>query len=111
MSHQNLKQEDSINITLLLAHVRCMSELIHTLPQHRFEFKAYFKELFDTVKKYEEALNKFTNYKEGDDESKNEKEIYDLMMELTYDVREAVLKKLNDGNTNNESNRGDTTGS
>lgn len=108
MSHQNLKQGDSINITLLLAHARCMSELIHTLPQHKFEFKAYFKELFDTVKKYEEALNKLTNYNEGENKSKNEQEIYDLMMELTYDVRDAVLKKLNDGDTNNGPDRGDT---
>ena len=45
MSHQHLSPKDSINITLLLAQARCMSELIHTLPEHKFQFKAYFKEL------------------------------------------------------------------
>jgi hypothetical protein len=107
MSHQNLKPEDSLNITLMLAHVRCLSELIHTLPEHRYEFKLYFKKLFDVVKNYEEGLNKITNYKEGEDESKEQQEIYDLLMDLTYDVRDQVIKKQKDGNTNNGPDRGD----
>ena len=107
MSHQNLKQDDALNITLMLAHVRCLSELIHTLPQHKFQFKAYFKKLFDVVKEYEEGLNKLTNYTEGEESSKEQQEIYDLLMDLTYDVRDAVIKKQRDGNTNNGSHRGD----
>jgi hypothetical protein len=107
MSHQNLKQEDTLNITLMLAHVRCVSELIHTLPEHRFEFKAYFKKLFDVVKEYEKGLNKLTNYTEGEESSRDQQEIYDLLMDLTYDVRDEVIKKQRDGNTNNGSHRGD----
>jgi hypothetical protein len=98
MSHQNLKPGDALNITLLLAHARCMSELLHTLPQHKFQFKAYFKKLFDVVKEYEEGLNKLTNYKEGENSSKEQQEIYDLLMDLTYDVRDQVIKKTKDGN-------------
>jgi|TARA_R110000868_G_scaffold62178_1_gene188103 hypothetical protein len=98
MSHQNLKPEDALNITLLLAHARCMSELLHTLPQHKFQFKAYFKKLFDVVKEYEEGLNKLTNYNEGEESSKEQQEIYDLLMDLTYDVRDQVIKKTKDGN-------------
>lgn len=98
MSHQNLKPEDALNITLLLAHARCMSELLHTLPQHKFQFKAYFKKLFDVVKDYEEGLNKLTNYNEGEESSKEQQEIYDLLMDLTYDVRDEVIKKQKDGN-------------
>lgn len=98
MSHQNLKPEDALNITLLLAHARCMSELLHTLPQHKFQFKAYFKKLFDVVKDYEEGLNKLTNYNEGEESSKEQQEIYDLLMDLTYDVRDEVIKKQRDGN-------------
>jgi hypothetical protein len=98
MSHQNLKPEDALNITLLLAHARCMSELLHTLPQHKFQFKAYFKKLFDVVKDYEEGLNKLTNYNEGEESSKEQQEIYDLLMDLTYDVRDQVIKKQKDGN-------------
>lgn len=98
MSHQNLKPEDALNITLLLAHARCMSELLHTLPQHKFQFKAYFKKLFDVVKDYEEGLNKLTNYNEGEESSKEQQEIYDLLMDLTYDVRNEVIKKQRDGN-------------
>jgi hypothetical protein len=75
-----------------------MSELLHTLPQHKFQFKAYFKKLFDVVKEYEEGLNKLTNYKEGEDSSKEQQEIYDLLMDLTYDVRDQVIKKTKDGN-------------
>ena len=63
MSHQNLKPEDTLNITLLLAHARCMSELLHTLPQHKFQFKSYFKKLIDVVKEYETGLNNLSNYK------------------------------------------------
>jgi hypothetical protein len=98
MSHQNLKPEDALNITLLLAHARCMSELLHTLPQHKFQFKAYFKKLFDVVKEYETGLNKLTNYNEGEESSKEQQEIYDLLMDLTYDVRDEVIKKQKDGN-------------
>lgn len=98
MSHQNLKPEDALNITLLLAHARCMSELLHTLPQHKFQFKAYFKKLFDVVKEYEKGLNKLTNYNEGEESSKEQQEIYDLLMDLTYDVRDQVIKKTKDGN-------------
>jgi hypothetical protein len=98
MSHQNLKPEDALNITLLLAHARCMSELLHTLPQHKFQFKAYFKKLFDVVKDYEEGLYKLTNYNEGEESSKEQQEIYDLLMDLTYDVRDQVIKKQKDGN-------------
>lgn len=98
MSHQNLNPEDALNITLLLAHARCMSELLHTLPQHKFQFKAYFKKLFDVVKEYEEGLNKLTNYNEGEESSKEQQEIYDLLMDLTYDVRDQVIKKQKDGN-------------
>lgn len=103
MSHQHLSPKDSINITLLLAQARCMSELIHTLPEHKFQFKAYFKDLFTVIKKYEEGLNKMTNYNELEVSSGQQKEIYDMMMELTYDVRDAVLKKLENGNNNNQS--------
>lgn len=111
MSHQHLKPEHALNITLLLAHVRCLSELIHTLPEHRLQFKAYFKKLFDVVKEYEEGLNKLTNYKEGDKDSKEQQEIYDLLMDLTYDVRDQVIKKAKNGNTNNGPNSGNSAGS
>jgi len=107
MSRQNFKKEDSINITLLLAHARCMSELIHTLPQHKYEFKTYFRELFETIKKYEIILNKLTNYNENDIGSKNEKEVYDMMMEVTYDIRNIIIEKFKDENDrNNGSNEG-----
>jgi hypothetical protein len=108
MSHQNLKQDDALNITLMLAHVRCLSELIHTLPEHRFQFKHYFKKLFSTVKEYEEALNKLTNYKEGSTTSMEQQEIYDLLMDLTYDVRDQVIKKSRNGNNNPGPNSGET---
>lgn len=101
MSHQHLSNKDSINITLLLAHIRCISELVHTLPEHKFQFKIYFKELFIIIKKYEEGLNKMTNYDELEVSSGQQKEIYDLMMELSYDVRDSILKKLEDGHNNN----------
>jgi len=99
MSHQNLSREDAMNINLMLAHVRCLSELVHTLPEHKFQFKAYFKKLFATVKEYEEALNKMTNYKEDTVANAQQQAVYDTLMELTYDVREIILNKKDDGNT------------
>jgi hypothetical protein len=108
MSHQNLKEGDALNITLMLAHVRCLSELIHTLPEHRYQFKSYFKKLFTTVKDYEEALNKLTDYQEGTKDSKEQQEIYDLLMDLTYDVRDQVIKNRQHGNNNSGTNSGET---
>jgi hypothetical protein len=93
MSHQNLSREDAMNINLMLAHVRCLSELVHTLPEHKFQFKAYFKKLFATVKEYEEALNKMTNYKEDTIANTQQQAVYDALMELTYEVREIILKE------------------
>ena len=98
MSHQNLSREDAMNINLILAHVRCLSELVHTLPEHRFQFKSYFKKLFATVKEYEEALNKMTNYNEDNIANAQQQAVYDTLMELTYDVREIILKR-DDSNT------------
>lgn len=91
MAKQTFNDEQIININLMLAHIRCVSELIHTLPEHKFEFKAYFKELFDTVKKYEEALNKMTNYNEDSEGTKQQNNVYDNLMEVTYTIRNIIL--------------------
>lgn len=99
MSHQHLSREEAMNINLMLAHVRCLSELVHTLPEHRFQFKSYFKKLFATVKEYEEALNKMTNYSEDNKANEQQQAIYDALMDLTYDVRQIILDKKDDGNT------------
>jgi hypothetical protein len=99
MSHQHLSREDAMNINLMLAHVRCLSELVHTLPEHRFQFKSYFKKLFTTVKEYEEALNKMTNYNEDTAANAQQQAVYDALMDLTYEVREIILNKKDDGNT------------
>ena len=94
MSQQHLSKEEVVNINLLFAHVKCLSELLHTVPEHKYQLKAYFKDLFNTVKKYEAALEKMTNY---DDLSDHKEEIYDKMMEVTYTVREIILN--DDSNT------------
>lgn len=91
MAKQTFNDEQIININLMLAHIRCVSELIHTLPEHKFEFKAYFKELFDTVKTYEEALNKMTNYNEDSEGTKQQNNVYDNLMEVTYTIRNIIL--------------------
>jgi hypothetical protein len=93
MTQQSLSKEDVVNINLMLAHVKCLSELLHTLPEHKYQFKSYFKELFDTVKDYEIALNKMTNY---EDLSEDQDIIYDKLMEITYTVREIILNNNND---------------
>ena len=102
MSHQHLSPKDSINITSLLAQTSCISKHIQTIPNQKFQFKAYIQEQFAIIKKYEEGLNKMTNYNELEVSSGQQKEIYDMMMELTYDVRDAVLKKLENGNNNSQ---------
>ena len=76
----------------MLAHVRCLSELVHTLPEHRFQFKAYFKKLFATVKEYEAALDKMTNYNEDNAGNKQQQAVYDSLMDLTYDLRQIILE-------------------
>ena len=91
MSHQHLSREEAMNINLMLAHVRCLSELVHTLPEHRFQFKAYFKKLFATVKEYETALDKMTNYNEDNAGNKQQQAVYDSLMDLTYDLRQIIL--------------------
>lgn len=91
MSKQTITKEDIVNINLLLAHVNCLSELIHNLPAHRYQFKAYFNDLFTVVKKYEDALKKFTNYTE--ESIKQQEDIYDHLMEVTYAIREIALGK------------------
>jgi hypothetical protein len=94
MSQQNLSKDEAMNITLMLAHMRCLSELLHTLPEHKYQFKVYFKKLFTTVKDYEEALNKMTNYNKMIDDQEL---VYDKLMEITYTLREIILE--NDNNT------------
>jgi uncharacterized FlgJ-related protein len=93
MTKQSLSKEDAVNINLILAHVKCLSELLHTLPEHKYQFKSYFKELFDTVKDYEIALNKMTNY---EDLSEDQDIIYDKLMEITYTVRDIILNNSNE---------------
>ena len=93
MTQQVLSKEDAMNINLMLAHVKCLSELLHTLPEHKYQFKSYFKELFDTVKDYEIALNKMTNY---EDLSEDQDIIYDKLMEITYTVRDIILNNTNE---------------
>jgi len=93
MTQQSLSKENAVNINLMLAHVKCLSELLHTLPEHKYQFKSYFKNLFDTVKDYEIALNKMTNY---EDLSEDQDIIYDKLMEITYTVREIILNNNND---------------
>lgn len=93
MTQQSLSKEDAVNINLMLAHVKCLSELLHTLPEHKYQFKSYFKELFDTVKDYEIALNKMTNY---EDLSEDQDIIYDKLMEITYTVRDIILNNTNE---------------
>jgi hypothetical protein len=93
MTQQSLSKEDVVNINLMLAHVKCLSELLHTLPEHKYQFKSYFKELFDTVKDYEIALNKMTNY---EDLSEDQDIIYDKLMEITYTVRDIILNNSNE---------------
>lgn len=94
MTQQSLSKEDAMNINLMLAHVKCLSELLHTLPEHKYQFKSYFKNLFDTVKDYEIALNKMTDYETV---SKDQDKIYDTMMEITFTLREIILH--NDNNS------------
>ena len=93
MTQQSLSKEDAVNINLMLAHVKCLSELLHTLPEHKYQFKSYFKELFDTVKDYEIALNKMTNY---EDLSEDQDIIYDKLMEITYTARDIILNNTNE---------------
>jgi len=93
MTQQSLSKEDVVNINLMLAHVKCLSELLHTLPEHKYQFKSYFKNLFDTVKDYEIALNKMTNY---EDLSEDQDIIYDKLMEITYTVRDIILNNSNE---------------
>lgn len=93
MSHQNLSKEETLNINLMLAHVRCLSELVHILPPHRYQFKSYFQKLFTTVKEYEIALNKMTNYNENSTGSTQQEAVYDSLMDLTYDLRQILLDK------------------
>jgi len=94
MTQQSLSKEDAMNINLMLAHVKCLSELLHTLPEHKYQFKSYFKNLFDTVKDYEIALNKMTDYETV---SEDQDIVYDKLMEITYTLREIILK--NDNNS------------
>jgi hypothetical protein len=99
MTKQSLKSVDVVGINMMLAHVRCISELIHTLPEHKYEFKAYFKELFTVVKKYEKALDKMTDYNATDGAFQQQQDIYDNLMEVTYEIRKIVLEKADNGNT------------
>jgi hypothetical protein len=92
MSYQHLSREDAMNINLMLAHVRCLSELVHILPEHRFQFKSYFKKLFATVKEYETALDKMTNYNEDNVGNEQQQAVYDNLMNLTYELKEIILK-------------------
>jgi hypothetical protein len=94
MTQQSLSKEDAMNINLMLAHVKCLSELLHTLPEHKYQFKSYFKNLFDTVKDYEIALNKMTDYETA---AEDQDIVYDKLMEITYTLREIILK--NDNNS------------
>ena len=93
MSQQRLSKEEAMNINLMLAHVKCLSEIIHTLPEHKYKFKSYFKRLFDTVKQYETALDEMTNYQEI---AEDQEVVYDKMMELTYMLRDIILKDDSD---------------
>lgn len=93
MSQQRLSEEEVLNINLMFAHVKCLSELLHVLPEHKYQLKAYFKDLFTTVKRYEAALEKMTNY---DDLSETKELVYDKLMEITYTVREIILNDDSD---------------
>lgn len=103
MTKQSIKSVDVIGINMMIAHVRCISELIHNLPEHKYEFKAYFKELFTVVKKYEKALNTMTDYEKDPGSREQQEQIYDDLMDVTYQIREIILNKQKEEDGSNGS--------
>tara|TARA_R110002153_G_scaffold200547_5_gene353906 strand:+ start:259 stop:519 length:261 start_codon:yes stop_codon:yes gene_type:complete len=83
-----LNDSDIMDINILFAMTKCMSEIAHGLQyKHTHQIKHKIKKIIKTVDLYEKEINKTMD---GSDAVEN---IYDCIMELVLEAKELALKK------------------
>lgn len=87
---QKLTDENLIDINILTALVKCLTEVSHNLKYaHTGKEKAKIKKLNKAMVDYEEELDKRFDF----EQKEAVETIYDVIMELILEARELTLKK------------------
>lgn len=83
-----LKDEDVIDINILLALTKCMGEISHNLQYiHAFAEKKEIKKVINAIGCYEKELEK----RFDDSQKQNVESIYDVLMDLILEARAISL--------------------
>ena len=89
-----ITNEQIMDVNILLAMNRCMSEIAHNLQYiHTQQVKQRIKHVIKTVDLYDREVKRKLNT----DQSQAIEDIYDCIMDLVLEAREVTLK-----NTKNE---------
>ena len=95
---KQLKEEEIMDINILIAMNKCMGELAHGLQYiHSQEVKRKIKHVIRTVDLYEREIDKRL---ERDGSQEAVENIYDSIMDLILEAKVVALKNYKDGNTN-----------
>ena len=93
-----IKEEDIMDINILLAMNRCMSEIAHNLQYiHHHRVKQRIKHVIKTVDLYDREVKKLLNK----DQSDAIEQIYDVIMDLVLEAKEKAFEDYK--KENNES--------
>lgn len=92
---QQLTNENIIDINILVALTKCLTEVSHNLKYvHKGKERAKIKKLNKAVVDYEDELDKRFNF----EEKEAIETIYDVIMDLILEAREVSLKNTEDDN-------------
>jgi len=88
------EREDIMDVNILLAMNRCMSEIAHNLQyKHTQQVKQRIKHVIKTVDLYDREVKKKLTH----DQSDAIESIYDCIMDLVLEAREVPLKNADEG--------------
>jgi hypothetical protein len=86
---KNLTNEETIDVNILLALVKCTSEMSHNLQyMHTEKERLRIKQVKKSTGLYETQLSKRFNYSQ----TNAVEEIYDVIMDLILDARQVSLE-------------------
>ena len=84
-----ITKEEIMDVNILLAMNRCMSEIAHNLQYiHHHQVKQRIKHVIKTVDLYDREVKKLLNK----DQSDAIEQIYDVIMDLVLEAKEKAFK-------------------
>ena len=88
-----LTAEESLEVNILFALNKCMSETAHGLQfLHKHKAKYRVKQVINAVERYDKEINKSLD----PDQLKAVESIYDCIMDLLTDAKITAIKNYND---------------